>query len=249
MSLEDIFKVLADSRQQGGASPSTGQDPMTQLIGGLLGGQGGSSQAGQMADLVGGLLGGQGGSSGQANQMADLVGGLLGGQSSTPASTPAGGQGGLGDMLGLLETVIGSGQTGAASQGTSNDPIMAMLQPFINQLAEKVNISPALATIVISFVVHKILSHHPTSGRDSTQFNLDDLLSTGSLNTQTLQSSGMVKELAKATGMNEQTATRSLDAAFSLLGGTAQQVTSAPKASSKVGSAAGRKIGRSGTDQ
>ena len=248
MSLEDIFKVLADSRQQGGVSPSAGQDPMTQIIGGLLGGQGGSSQAGQVADLVGGLLGGQGGS-GQANQMADLVGGLLGGQSSSPASTPAGGQGGLGNMLGLLETVIGSGQSGIASQGVSNDPIMSMLQPFINQLAEKVKISPALATIVISFVVHKMLSHHPTSGRDSTQFNLDDLLSNGSLSAETLQSSGMVKELAKATGMNEQAATRSLDAAFSLLGGTAQQVATAPKASGKVGSAAGRKIGRSGTDQ
>ncbi len=245
MSLEDIFKVLADSRQQGNASPSGGQDPMAQLIGGLLGGQGGSSQAGQMADLVGGLLGGQGGSSGQANQMADLVGGLLGGQSPTPSTAPTGG---LGDMLGLLETVIGTSQAGA--QPTSSDPILSMLQPFINQLAEKVNISPALATIVVSFVVHKILSHHPTSGRDSTQFDLDDLLRTGAIGADTLQSSGMVRELSRATGLDEKAASQSLDAAFSLLGGTARQVSAQPaRAGSKVGSAAGRKIGRAGTDQ
>mgnify|MGYP001393584566 CR=1 FL=1 len=245
MSLEDIFKVLADSRQQGSASQPGGQDPMAQLIGGLLGGQGGSSQTGQMTDLVGSLLGGQDGSSGQANQMADLVGGLLGGQSPTPSTAPTGG---LGDMLGLLETVIGTSQAGA--QPTSSDPILSMLQPFINQLAEKVNISPALATIVVSFVVHKILSHHPTSGRDSTQFDLDDLLRTGAIGADTLQSSGMVRELSRATGLDEKAASQSLDAAFSLLGGTARQVSAQPaRAGSKVGSAAGRKIGRAGTDQ
>ena len=245
MSLEDIFKVLADSRQQGSASQPGGQDPMAQLIGGLLGGQGDSSQTGQMTDLVGSLLGGQDGSSGQANQMADLVGGLLGGQSPTPSTAPTGG---LGDMLGLLETVIGTSQAGA--QPTSSDPILSMLQPFINQLAEKVNISPALATIVVSFVVHKILSHHPTSGRDSTQFDLDDLLRTGAIGADTLQSSGMVRELSRATGLDEKAASQSLDAAFSLLGGTARQVSAQPaRAGSKVGSAAGRKIGRAGTDQ
>ena len=245
MSLEDIFKVLADSRQQGSASQPGGQDPMAQLIGGLLGGQGDSSQTGQMTDLVGSLLGGQGGSSGQANQMADLVGGLLGGQSPTPSTAPTGG---LGDMLGLLETVIGTSQAGA--QPTSSDPILSMLQPFINQLAEKVNISPALATIVVSFVVHKILSHHPTSGRDSTQFDLDDLLRTGAIGADTLQSSGMVRELSRSTGLDEKAASQSLDAAFSLLGGTARQVSAQPaRAGSKVGSAAGRKIGRAGTDQ
>jgi hypothetical protein len=36
MSMEDILKVLVNSRQQGGSSQ--GSDPMTDLIGGLLGG-------------------------------------------------------------------------------------------------------------------------------------------------------------------------------------------------------------------
>lgn len=208
MSLEDIFKVLADSRQQGASASTGASDPMTQLIGGLLGGQGDSSQT--------------------AGQVMDLVGGLLGGDSSAPAAQTSGSQGAdLSSMMDLLETVMSSGQSGATT-ANANDPLMSMLQPFINQLAEKVHISPAIATLVVSFVVHKMLAHHPSSGRDSNQFSLDDLLSTGAVSADTLKSSGMVRELAKVTGLNEQTASHSLDAAFSLLGGTAQQAAGTP---------------------
>lgn len=227
MSLEDIFKVLADSRQAGGTTQPTEQDPMAQLVGGLLGGQGGTSTT--------------------TSQVMDLVGDLLGG--SIPATAPASGQGtDLGSVMNLLETVMGSGQ--AAAEQTSSptvDPIMSLLQPFVNQLAEKVNISPALAAIIVSFVVHKMLAHHPTSGRDSTQFDLDDLLRTGALSADTLQSSGMVGELAKATGLDEGAASKTLDAAFNLLGGTAQKAA-AQTTGPKLGSATGRKIGRMGVE-
>lgn len=225
MSLEDLFKVLADSRQQGGSGQSTEQDPMAQLVGGLLGGQGGADQT--------------------TGQVMDLVGSLLGGQTSAPATSASEQGAGLGNMMGLLESVIGAGQTG--TEANASDPILSMLQPFINQLAEKVKIPPALATIAVSFVVHKMLAHHPTSGRDSTQFDLDDLLKTGALNTDALQSSGMVRELSQATGLDEGAASKTLDAAFSLLGGTAQKAAGKP-AAPKLGTATGRKIGRLSTD-
>jgi hypothetical protein len=154
--------------------------------------------------------------------------------------------------MGLLEAVIGSGQSGVNTGATAGDPILSMLQPFINQLAEKVKISPALATIAVSFVVHKMLAHHPTSGRDSTQFDLDDLLNTGAVNADTLKSSGMVRELSRATGLDEGSASKTLDAAFGLLGGTAKTVaaqTPGRAAGPKLGTATGRKIGRMGTDQ
>lgn len=229
MSLEDIFKVLADSRQQGSAGQTDPQDPMAQLIGGLLGG-------------------GQGGSEQTTEQVMDLVGGLLGGQTPAPTGSASPQGADLGNMMGLLETVIGAGQTGAESGATASDPILSMLQPFINQLAEKVKIPPALATIAVSFVVHKMLAHHPTSGRDSTQFDLDDLLKTGALKPEALKSSGMVRELSQATGLDEGSASKTLDAAFSLLGGTAQQAAAKP-AAPKLGTATGRKIGRLSTDQ
>jgi hypothetical protein len=97
-----------------------------------------------------------------------------------------------------------------------------------------------------------MLAHHPTSGRDSTQFDLDDLLNTGAVNADTLKSSGMVRELSKATGLDEGAASKTLDAAFGLLGGTAKNVAAqAPgrAAGPKLGTATGRKIGRMGTEQ
>jgi hypothetical protein len=207
MSMEDILKVLVDSRQTGSeGQPAPRQDPMTALIGGLLGGgqQQGSSQGA-----------------------------------------------GLGDMMGLLDSLMGSGagsgQTfGQPAQATgqglglgAGNPILGLLQPLVNQLAKKVNISPEIAMLVVSFVVQKLLAHHPTSGRDSTQFDLDDMLqqmSSGGVSQQTLQSSGLVNELARNTGLDQATAAKSLDAAFGLVGSQIQ---------GSAGKVGGKKGGRS----
>jgi hypothetical protein len=182
MSMEDILKVLVESRQPDAANrPATGRDPMTDLIGGLLGGE--APQSGQRQGP------------------------------------------GLSDLMGILETILGSGrqsQGTVPSQVPARDPIMGLLQPIVNKLAKKLNISPEIAMLVVTFVVQKLLAHHPTSGRDSTQFDLDDMLqqmSSGSINPQTLQSSGMVNELAQVTGLDHDTAARSLDATLSALGG------------------------------
>ena len=178
MALDNILKALVNSRQQGGASSSSGnQDPMGALVGSLLGGS--QPQAG-------------------GNQ--------------APAS-------GLSGMMGLLETVMG----GAGSTG-ANDPIMSILQPYVAPLARKANISPEIATIVISFVVHNLLAHHPTSGRDSTAFNFEDMfqqMASGNIDQNLLQSSGMVTELAKRTGLDEATAAKSLELGFTLVGKSA----------------------------
>ena len=205
MAMEDVLKTLVDSRQQGGSSTQSG-DAMTNLIGGLLGGGQSQNSGGQQsgADLIGGI--------------ASLLGSAMGGAQQQTQS--AGGQqssGGLSDMMGLLEGVMGGGQTGS----TTNDPIMALLSPYIAPLAKKANISPQIATIVISFVVHQLLAHHPTSGRDSTSFNLDDMLQqmgSGKVDPGLLQNSGMVKQIAAKTGLDEATAQKSLEVAFSLVG-------------------------------
>jgi hypothetical protein len=205
--MEDILKVLVESRQPGRPSPAGGgQDPMTSLIGGLLGG------------------GGQSGS---------------------------GSGGGLSDMLGILETVMGSGAAPAAAPGYSagmQNPVLSLLQPTVEQLARKANISPEIAMLVVSFVVQKLLAHHPTSGRDSTQFDLDDVLqqlSGGGISQQTLQSSGLVSELSRSTGLDQQAAARSLTAAFGLV---SNQIAGAgyPAAPKKGGRSSGVKSARGG---
>lgn len=195
MSMEDILKVLVNSRQQGSASQSA--DPMTELIGGLLS----STQT----------------------------------QAPQSPSQPAGG---LGDMMGLLETVMGGTQGSAASPSSMmNNPIMMLLQPYVEKLAKKANIPPEIAMIVVSFVAHKLLAHHPTSGRDSSSFDLDDLLgqmTSGKIDKNIYQTSGMVSEISKSTGLDEATASKTLDAAFGLFGKQVQNVsvpaTAKPKA-------------------
>jgi hypothetical protein len=201
--MEDILKVLVNSRQQGGA-PSQNADPMTDLIGGLLGG-GGSSQM-----------------PGTASQ-----------------------QGGLGNMMGMLEMFMGGSQPGSMNQSMAGgDPLMMLLQPYVAQLAKKVNIPPEIAMIVVSLVAHKLLAHHPTSGRDSNSFDLDDMLTqmgSGNVNSNVLHSSGMVREVSKRTGMNEADAEKTLSTALSMFGKSMGGAVSSSKGTKSSGAA---KVGR-----
>lgn len=185
MSMEDILKVLVNSRQQGSSS---------------------QQQADPMADLIGNLLGGGGG------------------QQSIMPSQSQQQSGGLGNIMGLLEMFMGGSnnqqQSNPMNQMTNN-PIMMLLQPFVGKLATKMNIPPQIATVVVSFVVYKLLSHYPTSGRDSNSFNLDDMLkqmSSGKIDPNILQNSGMINELSKSTGLDQATAAKSLETAFGMFG-------------------------------
>lgn len=217
MSMEDILKVLVDSRQQGGTSQS-GADPMASLIGNLLGGAAQSTS-----------------------------------QTNAPINPNSGSGTDLGGMMGLLETVIG-GQ--ASSTGSAaNDPIMALLSPFVPPLAKKANIPPEIAMVVISFVVHKLLAHHPSSGRDSNSFNFDDMLnqmSTGKVDTNLLHQSGMVTELSKKTGLDEAATEQALQLAFSAVGKTVSSMAGkggSAKPSSvgtKAKTGGGKSLGTSG---
>lgn len=245
MSMDDILKVLVESRQQGQTQrPSQGNDPMTELIGGLLGGGSTGGQGDAMAGMLGSLLGGgqtpTGGGSQQQDPLSSVLGGLMGGgnqpqpanQPQDPMSgmlgslmggTPGESQSGLGGIMSLLEMVTGSGQQPGYGQSSlmGSNPILGLVQPFIKPLADKLKISPELAMIVVSFVLQKLLAHHPTSGRDSTQFDLDQMLgqlNTGKINPTMIKNSGMVEELSRATGMNPAMATRSLNTAFTMVG-------------------------------
>jgi hypothetical protein len=241
MSMDDILKVLVDSRKQQ-QSTSEGADPMTDLIGGLLGG-GGQTSGGQssdaMAGILGSLLGGgqtqSGGSTSQSDGMTETLGNLLGGQSS------GGQQSGLGGMMSLLEMFTGSGgQSGIGQSALTGNPLAGLLQPLVKPLAEKLKISPEIATVVISFVLQKLLAHHPTSGRDSTQFNIDDLfgqLGEGKLDPAILRNSGMVEELSRATGLDKAQAQKSLNTAFAMVGRRALRASAKPAGKTLKGAA------------
>jgi hypothetical protein len=178
--MEDILKVLVNSRQQGGM-PSQSSDPMT-----------------------------------------DLIGGLLGGQPQMPGASQQQQQGGLGNMMGMLEMFMGGNQPGSINQSMAgNNPLMMLLQPFVAKLAKKMNIPPEIAMVVVSLVAHKLLAHHPTSGRDSNTFDLDDMLTqmgSGKINSNVLYQSGMVREVTQRTGMNEVDAEKALSTTLSMFG-------------------------------
>ncbi|HCR72210.1 MAG TPA: hypothetical protein DIW23_12250 [Anaerolineae bacterium] len=187
MSMEDILKVLVNSRQPNYQSQQQNADPMAELIGSLLGG----------------------------------------GQPSTPQrysqQQQQGQSGGLGDMMGLLEMFMGGNQqqSNSMNQMGMNNPIMMLLQPFVDKLAKKMNIPPQIAMMVVSFVVYKLLAHHPTSGRDSNSFDLDDMfkqMSKGKIDPNILQNSGMINELSRQTGLDQATAAKSLETAFGMFG-------------------------------
>ena len=214
MAMEDLMKALMQGAS-GSPQQSAGGDALSQVLGGLMGGgqQGGGVQQ----------------QSGGGDVLSQVLGGLMGG----------GQQGGgapAGQMLGALEQIIGgqpgTGQALNMNQGAAmnmgstgmNDPVMMLLQPLVNQLAAKVNISPQIATVVASIAVHYLLSSHPSSGR-SGQLNLGSViqeLSSGSISQDTLHNSGMVNDVMQATGLNKQESVRSLDATFSALGAHVQ---------------------------
>src|SRR5574340_582860 len=143
MAMEDILKALMQSAatQQPQQQPAGG-DAMSQMLGGLLGGQTQSSGTGDLVgQVIGGLLGGQQNTGGAG------VGSLLGGLTQIIGGTP-----GTGQQLPL------GGNTGSLG---SNDPIMALLQPVVNNVAAKLGISPQIATVVASIALHYLLQSSP----------------------------------------------------------------------------------------
>ncbi|HET6845732.1 MAG TPA: hypothetical protein VFH29_02800, partial [Anaerolineales bacterium] len=115
----------------------------------------------------------------------------------------------------------------AAPAADSGDPLMVHLQPLVNKVAAKVNISPAIATIIVSIALKYLLKSHPSTP-DPSPLNLGSVMQTlasgQELSPSTLQQSGMVNEVVRATGMDEQQAVHSINTTFGVLGSSLQRV-------------------------
>jgi hypothetical protein len=205
MSMEDIMKALMQSTaaQQQPQQSTGGGDAMSQMLGGLLGG---GSQGGAGGDMI-----------------SQVIGGLLGGQQST-------GSAGAGPLLGGLQQILGgtpgTGQQlplgGSGTTMASSDPIMTLLQPVVNNVAAKLGISPQMATLIASIALHYLVQSSPnTPGASPLNLgNVMQSLSSGQgISPNTLQQSGIVNDVMRATGMDQQQAVRSLDTTFGALGG------------------------------
>ena len=99
---------------------------------------------------------------------------------------------------------------------------MMLLQPVVNQLAAKANISPQIAMVVASIAVHYLLQSHPsTPGASPLNLGsvMQQLASGEGLSQSTLQKSGMVDDVVQATGLPQEQALKSLNTTFNVLGG------------------------------
>ncbi len=230
--LNDIFNALMGGASQGttqqpaGTQPQEGGDLLSGLLGSLMGGQ--TSGPAMSTDS-------QATNQPSGDMVSGLLGSLLGGQ--TSGSEPMGGnqstnqpQAG-GDLVsGLLGSLLG-GQTGGTgmttgSQAGSNplmnlvssgqNPVLnSLIAPVVEQIAQKLGISPAIAMTVVTFAVHYLLSNHGNTlarGED-----LSDVLQQHT-DQRFLSSSGISKELANQTGLKPKVAANALSEVFNLLG-------------------------------
>ncbi|HUH95729.1 MAG TPA: hypothetical protein VLZ89_00100 [Anaerolineales bacterium] len=156
-------------------------------------------------------------SSNNPNALPQALGGMLGNN-----------QGGAGadQLLGALEQMMAGGGQGAAQNmnPAANGVPLNMVQSVAEQLSRRTGLPPQSAQMVVSLVLHRMLTSHAAFGNNA-RLNLQDVLqqmmTTGGVSPDVLHNSGMVNDLANA-GMDRQAALQHLTEAFSLLSGHIQ---------------------------
>lgn len=210
--LKAIIEGVAQAQQmqqpQRGRAPSgraQSADPMADLLEQMM--RGGTTQRRQQQQAPAGTI-----------DMGDLIGTILGG-SQRSGST---GNGGMADLIGAI---LGGG---SQQRGQIN--------PIAQLLAEKLDIPPELAQVAVSFFISKFLSKQFGDngqtrdsfdiGRAKDSIDLDDLLDNmdNSSGLQThFSDTGMARELAQQSGMDEKTAANALEEIVKIVGQQRQQ--------------------------
>jgi hypothetical protein len=245
MNLNSILGALGADADSEPAANQAGNDPTLDSLGSLL--SGGASQragapqgTGGLGGLLNSLLGGS--ASQGAGAGGDLLSTLLGGGASQ-------GAGGAGDLLSTLlgvgasqgagapQSSGGAGSlTGAQAGGSgalSGNPILG---PIVDGLAQKMGLPPALAEMVVGFVLSRLLSGQAGAtgatgqgnrmgmevGEGSSELSgiVQRLNSGQGLDARYLHSTGLPQQLAEQTGLDLHTATGSLQHVFEMLAGS-----------------------------
>jgi len=200
--LSDLMKGQEqDSR--GDQLPDVDRDALSDLLGGLTGG---SPQAGgdapDLGGLLGGMLGGGSAASGGSPDMAGLLGGLLGGSGGSQA----------GGMSGLLGGLLGGGS------GQSGNPLV---EPIANILAEKLGLSPSVASTLVSAAIPLLMGAltkgaRQQGGSRSGQVDLAEMDLAGLVDEE-MQEQDTVRQVATETGLSEEETDQALREALQML--------------------------------
>lgn len=214
--MEDLLQAILENAQRQQASsrqPAAQADPLADLIQGILGGQ--SRRAAPVPQPT------------QADPIADLIGGLIGGQTGSSR--------GNGQILDLIGAIMGANQQ--RSSGIRGGT--AGINPIAAILAQRLGIPPQMAQMIVGFFMANMMKRLMTQrqqpdnfrgiGRDQQDdddLDLDDLLEVmddeRTLGSR-LQRTGMDRDLARQTGMNQADAQRTLQELVKIIGGQRQQ--------------------------
>lgn len=169
--------------------------------------------------LVGGQPSSSEGETKPDNPLGDLLKVVLGGQGSDTNSETTPAQGGLGD---ILQVILGnksqaegsSSEEGEEPDAAANNPLIATIARL---LSEKLGISPEVAQVVVTFALTLVLAQLQKSEGDTTQITVPSQ--------NAIRQSGVAKQLAAQTGMNQKDAAATLQQAISLLTGQTSSKT------------------------
>ena len=234
MSMDDLLKALLSGGSAESPDETVGAVSLPDLLQGILGGAAAPAQKpAQSAPPQG--------QSASGIDIGDLLGGILGGGTGSASS------GGLGGILGgILGGAGGTAKSGGGTTGASS-----LLGPIVQALAQKLGLPPAIAQVVVTFALAKLLPgllggltaqtqpaaaapQRAATPSQSGGFNLDDLLervASGNpqrLSASYLQSTGLTAELAQQSGLDDDTAVTSLREAFLTLGSQLGSVRTQP---------------------
>ena len=171
------------------------------LIGGLTKKSGGGGGGG-IEDLLGGLLGGAGGSGGSSGGIDDLLGGILGGGSSRGSGGAKAGGVNMGALVGALAPVVigmiksgglqrivqgfqqkGMGaqadswvSTGGNAQVSGSDMRVGLGDDEVRQFAQEAGIPEDEAADVLAAVVPQVVNNLTPDGRVPSDDELEALL-------------------------------------------------------------------------
>ena len=153
------------------------------------------------------------------NVLSNALGGILG---------TSQGSGQADQVLGSLEQMIaGGGQSKVQNMNmTGEDPMLNLVQPVAEQLSRRTGLQPETSRAVVSLILHRMLTSHPSMGSKNASLNLSEIFqqmaTSGGVTPDTLHNSGLVNDLINASGMDKQASIKNLSEAFNLLNGHVQ---------------------------
>lgn len=143
------------------------------------------------------------------------------------ASAPDSGAGGL-DLGGLLQSLVGGGAApsapaaqsplgGLLGGGGQTNPLLA---PIVNMVAEKTGLPSAIAGVVVSLVLNNLLGGQSGGQKAAADsgLSLSSMLS-GAAGRGSTVSPGLAQDIARQTGLDLDTSTRSMNMVLGMLGG------------------------------